>query len=435
MVWHLLKYCVTLFFPVFYKRIQGRNVSIINSGKPMVIVMNHPNAFTDPILFTYLCYPTRPFYIARGDAFKPGFAAWFLRQLRILPVFRKQDGGIQGLMKNDDTYAVVNRLLKRNHKIIVFGEGICIQERRLRPLKKGVARMVFGAYAEMKNKDLQVVPVCVNYSKPDVFRSEVFYNVGDPLTVSKYDAMYNEHPAKAQNLLLRELEERMQHLLTHINDPNNDILVLRAETIYKEPLLRQLQLKRGNLHHEFIALKKITERVNNAPPVLLDLFRTESDLYFAQLESLGITDDEIQDKAFVRRRPVMMLMRSNLLLIGLPIYLVGLAAHGLQLYITHRLAASLIREKEFYSSVAIGAGSFVFLIFYALIFIALRAISEGALQALVLLVFIILSGWFALYYQPAFKTLLRDVKILKNPGTPVKLREVRWDLINLINKF
>src|SRR3954463_11311538 len=100
MIWHFLRYCLTFFFPVFYRRIQGRNLHYLHAPGPAVIAMNHPNAFTDPIMITYLAYPTRLYYMARGDAFKPGFVSWFLSGLGIVPVFRLQDAGREGLKKN-----------------------------------------------------------------------------------------------------------------------------------------------------------------------------------------------------------------------------------------------------------------------------------------------------------------------------------------------
>lgn len=181
MVWHLIKYWISFLLPTFYKRIQGKNIHLLKVSGPAIIAMNHPNAFTDPILFTYVAYPVRTYYLARGDAFKPGLISWILEKIGIVPIFRIQDGGKEGLKKNDEAYRRVNHLLGKNSKIIVFAEGLCVQERRLRPLKKGVARMVFGAYTAIKDDRLMVYPVGVNYSQPDKFRSDLFYNVGEPI--------------------------------------------------------------------------------------------------------------------------------------------------------------------------------------------------------------------------------------------------------------
>ena len=131
MIWHILRYWISFVLPVFYKRIQGKNIKNIQTKGPVIIAMNHPNAFTDPILISQISYPVKLRYLARGDAFKPGLTAWLLSRIGIVPIFRIQDGGKEGLKKNEEAYRLVNQLLKKNAKVIVFAEGLCIQERRL----------------------------------------------------------------------------------------------------------------------------------------------------------------------------------------------------------------------------------------------------------------------------------------------------------------
>src|SRR5688572_22249965 len=128
MIWHITRYLVTFALPSFYKKIEARNVKQIQVKGPVIIAMNHPNAFMDPVCITWVSYPTRVHYMARGDAFKPGIASFLLGQLGIVPIFRMRDAGREGLQKNDESYRVVNSLLKKNAKIIIFAEGLCIQE-------------------------------------------------------------------------------------------------------------------------------------------------------------------------------------------------------------------------------------------------------------------------------------------------------------------
>lgn len=181
---------------IFFKRTKVSNIKNIQVKGPVILAMNHPNAFMDPSAFSALVYPPRVRYLARGDAFKKGVVTWLLQSLGIIPIFRIQDGGKEGLKKNDETYNIVNRLLRNNKKIIIYAEGLCIQERRLRPLKKGVPRMIFGAMVDQNLKNLTVVPVGVNYSNPSQFRGDLFFNIGEPILVNDYLEAYKEAPAK-----------------------------------------------------------------------------------------------------------------------------------------------------------------------------------------------------------------------------------------------
>jgi glycerol-3-phosphate O-acyltransferase / dihydroxyacetone phosphate acyltransferase len=432
MIWHFFRYCLTFFFPTFYKRVQVRNSGALSTDKPMVIVMNHPNAFTDPIMFSYITYPVRTYYMARGDAFKPGIANWFLRQMRIIPVFRKQDAGIAGLKKNDETFQLVNELLKKRQKVIVFGEGLCVQERRLRPLKKGVARMVFGAYMHENIKDLLVLPVCVNYSQPDKFRSDVFYNIGEPIAVSQYHDQAVQNLPRAQNVFLRDVEMKMRELLTHIDDANNDKLVLRAEEICKHEVMRSMKLNPRSLYEDFIALKHITEKINHADPAKLAEFRSAVDNYYHVLASAGLKAADIGTR---KRTPLSMALRGILLLCALPVYLIGYVTHIVQLRLTDWLATSLLKEKEFYSSVAITGGPLIFITFYLLFAMVINIFSEGPFIPLLFLTAIIGSGVCAMFIHPHLTAFWRDIKALRSAETLANIRKQQVILLNTINKF
>ena len=53
----------------------------------------------------------------------------------------------------------------------------------LLPLKAGVAIMALGALAKYPHMPLRLVPVGLNYFSGHRFRSRVFVDIGEPLTV------------------------------------------------------------------------------------------------------------------------------------------------------------------------------------------------------------------------------------------------------------
>src|SRR5438045_7785967 len=117
--------------------------------------------------------------------------------------------------------------------------------------------MVFGAYEATNNENLIVVPVGVNYGKPDKFRSNVFYNVGEPILVKDFIDEYKAHPAKANNRFLQILEPKMRELITHIENKEYDKVVYQVEELCKRTWLKQQGLNYKNLEHDFIILKQI----------------------------------------------------------------------------------------------------------------------------------------------------------------------------------
>lgn len=438
MVWHILRVWISFLIPTFYKRIQVKNLDRINVPGPVILAINHPNAFTDPILISYLYYPNRLNYLARGDAFKPGFISWFLGRIGIVPIFRIQDGGKEGLKKNDEAYRKVNQFLKRNGKMMVFAEGLCIQERRLRPLKKGVARMIFGAYEALSNDKLIVIPIGINYSQADKFRSDAFYNVGEAIYVKDFIEAYRQNPAKTNNAILQVLEQKMKALISHIDNKADDRLVEDIETLCKKDWMLEQNLDPGNLEHDLIVLKQIVTKVNEVRktnPEALDELKSKTTAYFDKLKKHKLRDWLInpnQNKWL--SWPVVLLRYIHLLVLS-PVYVVALIGNLLPLYLTHRSTLKIIKFKEFYSSFALGLGMVFFLINYVIWFCVVYHFSETVLTPLLLCVSFMLSGAFALYYHPFYKKTLGITRLLLNKVLAEALLQERKQLISFINKF
>jgi glycerol-3-phosphate O-acyltransferase / dihydroxyacetone phosphate acyltransferase len=436
MIWHILRYWITFLIPTFYKKIQAKNLHLIRQPGPVIISMNHPNAFTDPILLTYLVYPQRLRFLARGDAFKPGLITRFLESLGIIPIFRIQDAGKEGLKKNDESYRRVNHFLKKNEKIIVFAEGLCIQERRLRPLKKGVARMVFGAYEALKDDRLIVLPVCVNYSQPDQFRSTAFYNIGEPIKVKDYIPEYTANPARTHKKFLADLESKMKQLLTHIEDPANDNAVYMLEELCKNDLLKKRHLKSSSLLNDFIVLTELTEKINLAAkvkPQLLNEFKESGNKYFARLRKHRLGDHLIQASGHYSIFYVIFRMLSVMLL--LPVYIIGFGGNYVPLKLAHILTTRIAPTREFYSSFALGTGMIFFLLNYILIFILAYIVLQSDFLSFICCLIVGISGGISLFIHPFMVNTVNIVKLYINRRLARQLRDEREHIMSVINNF
>ncbi|MCW3075792.1 MAG: hypothetical protein JWO32_401, partial [Bacteroidetes bacterium] len=401
------------------------------------IVMNHPNAFTDPVLFTYVTYPARVQYLARGDAFKPGLISWLLQQIGIVPIFRIQDGGKEGLKKNEAAYRKVNNLLRKNGKIIVFAEGLCVQERRLRPLKKGVSRMVFGAYEFLNNEKLTVIPVGINYSQPDKFRSTAYFNIGEPVLVKSYIEEYKINPAKANKHLLQDLEPKMKGLITHINNKEYDGAVINFETLCKADWLKKQGFSQKNLEHDYIVSKQITEIINSAElnnKNALDEFKIKSDSYFDEVRKLKLRDWLIDSERNKYVNLPVVLLRFFLILLFLPFVLVGIIGNYPPLKATELVTKKILKNNvEFYSSLCIGFGMLFFWINYIFWFFLIYHYSLTIFPPIVVCLLFVLCGWFNLTFCFFIPKTLGMLRAVKNPALIKALSEQRMHLLSLIN--
>lgn len=426
--------------PAFYSKIQGKNIHYLFTNKPVIIAMNHPNAFTDPIALNFLTRPKLGLkYLARGDAFKPGIATFFLEQFGIVPIFRIQDGGKEGLKKNNDSYKRVNELLKKNNKIIVFAEGLCIQERRLRPLKKGVPRMVFGAFDFLKTKNLEVIPIAVNYSKPNKKGSTIFYNVGEPIKISDYESEYKEQPAKTYNKFLQDLEPKMKKLMVQINNSKYDNLVEEIETLITTEELKLNNYKLNDLEQRFYISQKIANKINQLEsdnPTHLDLLLNKSENYFNQLKKIKLKDWLINPINKSKTNPFYITLLFLSLFTTAPLALISFIANSLPFNLTHIIVKKIIKNnKEFYSSLFIAFSLFLFIINYIIWFIISYSFLNNVWAALTLIAIFILCGYFTNHYIVYFKKFVGTINYHLASKQIKHLKQLRKELVSLFNEF
>lgn len=428
MLWHIFKYYLCFVIAVYFKRSQIKNAKSIKVKGPVIIAMNHPNAFMDPIAFTTLVFPPRVRYLARGDAFKKGIVTTLLESFGIIPIFRIQDGGKEGLKKNDETYDRVNTLLKNNQKIIIFAEGLCIQERRLRPLKKGVPRMVFGAMDAHDLKDLTVVPVGINYTDPSQFRGTIFCNVGEPIKMIDYMSSYKEAPAKTMNQFLADLAPRMKELIININHKHNEEVISHIEEVYRTKYYKQHKYSISNLEHDFLFSTKIVDVINqaeeNKPEAVKELHH-KSAHYFSVLKKHHLKDWLINPSKQNLINYGVAILRLLFIIMTFPIYLRGLLGSYLPYKLTHLITSKKVKAIEFKASFNMGIGAFLFLFYYLFQFFLVKALAPNSWWAVLAVFISVLSSLFCLYISPFRKKTWGIFRILK-------LKSSQPDLVNML---
>ncbi len=438
MVYSFLATWISFIFPVFYKRLQIRNSHWLKLKAPAIIAINHPNAFADPVGLGFIMYPTRFWYLARGDVFKPGFMSWVLDKIGIIPIYRISEGGKEGLLKNDATYQRVNEHLKNNLKVIVFAEGICIMERRLRPMKKGVSRMVFGALDSLGDKELLVIPVGVNYSQPDKFRSDLFYNVGEPISVKEFLKDKDKHSAKTQKAFLEMLEPKLKALITHIDAPENDALVLQAEELNKREILEARKMDPNDLSQDLEVLQEITKKINRAAlekNAALEDYRQACSAYFLLLQKNKLRDWLIRPKNKYLLNYPMLVLRLLLLVVGAPIFAFGYLCNILPHTLSFSITRKIVKHREFFASFITVVAVILFTLYYFLFFALAWSFGNSLWLAVGLSALAMLCARFNLYYIPfAYKTL-GIFRVLKNPKLYKALKAQRKELKEQFNKL
>lgn len=180
MLYRLL-YIPAKFAILIYCRLLAiNNKENLSLNGPLLIAANHPNSFLDAIILSTLF--KRPVYsLARGDAFTRPVYRKLLRSLNMFPVYRISEGA-ENLENNYDTFENCREIFRRNGIVLIFSEGRCINEWKLRPLKKGTARLALSSWQE--GIPLKILPTGINYQSFTSFGKNVQLNFGSIITES-----------------------------------------------------------------------------------------------------------------------------------------------------------------------------------------------------------------------------------------------------------
>ena len=391
MLYSLTKPFAKIALATYFRKIYLSNREILPKGKPVILAANHPTAFIEPCILS--CWLKRPLsFIARGDIYLNNF---FVRKLydwyRLVPVFRIDDAGYSQLRNNYDSFERCFDALARKKTVMILAEGRTKHEKRLRPIMKGTARIVFGTLEKHGDLDIQVVPVGVNYTDSDTFRREAMIDFGEPIRATEYTEIYRENPAKAINLLTDEISNRLAERVIHIENPMDDDLVERL-----------LELKRSERVEKVIPAyspdpvplrveKGVSDMVNSLPAAKKDALAKRVETYFSSLKSLGITDRGLMDHVSYS------VSSAVFLGVGWLPYLAGYALNFLPLKFGDWLSRKLAKTIEFRASLAIVFSAFAYLFYWFLWVLAAVIFRQTWLFAM--LAVVPLLGYFAVIYR------------------------------------
>ncbi len=205
MLYSLLKIPAKFALKIYCRQVLINKKEILQSEGPLLIAANHPNSFLDAIILATL-FDQPIFSLARGDAFANNFYSRLLRSLNMFPVYRISEG-VENLENNYATFDDCQQLFKKNGVVLIFSEGRCINEWRLRPLKKGTARLAFSAW--QNGTVLKVLPTGINYSSFSVFGKNMQINFGEMITQNDFDLSdsFGNNINNFNNILRKQLEQ------------------------------------------------------------------------------------------------------------------------------------------------------------------------------------------------------------------------------------
>ena len=137
--------------------------AVLTSNGPILLAANHPDSFLDAIIIGSL-FEQPVHFLARGDAFKKPMIRRILVALKLIPIYRLSEGR-EYLALNDATFEKCREVLTAGGILLIFSEGLCVNDYGLRPIKKGTARIALDTWKQPGFGDkLKVIPLGINYN-------------------------------------------------------------------------------------------------------------------------------------------------------------------------------------------------------------------------------------------------------------------------------
>lgn len=365
-LWHSFNIWLGYFYR-FDRKKHTTGIERVPLDKPVIFCSNHPNAFMDAIMVG-CALPRRTWFLARSDVFRKKWLANFLTFIGIIPIYRLLEGA-ENLQRNDETFDKCSKMLEQKKAIIIFSEGLCIQERRLRKLKKGTARIAFGSEENNGfNLDLTIVPVGINYSAtPWKFRSGLYIEYGEPFSLSDYKELYQQDKPRAMNVFTRDLEERMKKTLVIIDNKENDGLVNFLEEILLAGWCEDRKLDPENHKDTHVVSKEIAAIINVAQqnnPESVQRLREDTSEYKKLLEKYKLRDWLLRPKNIERMGTASLLADFSYFFFVFPLWIFGILTNYLPYKIPYLIAQKIVKQVEWHASVNGTISVFLWQIFF-----------------------------------------------------------------------
>jgi 1-acyl-sn-glycerol-3-phosphate acyltransferase len=215
LAYFILKYWVDLGFHFYFKTtVSGLNK--LPKNKTLIFAPNHQNALMDALAI--LCVKTwQPVFLARADIFKKPTISKILTFIKIMPVFRMRDG-YENLQRNDEIFNKTIDVLKNQNGLVILPEGNHGDHKRLRSLKKGIARIALQALEADSSLDIMIVPVGLDYTHYSRVGSGLHIRFGEAFSARPFMNVYKENSAKAYNMLMGHLEKGIKAEMIDIEE-------------------------------------------------------------------------------------------------------------------------------------------------------------------------------------------------------------------------
>lgn len=399
MLYRFIKLLVGLGIRLYYREIKVKNKKNIPLDEPLIIIANHPNTLMDAWMIGHIC-PRPIHFMAKGTLFNSKIKMKILSSLNMIPINRMGEGKTEGV-SNQDSFQACYDILQEGKTLVIFPEGSSYQERLLRDLKSGTARIALEAEKQNNGQlGVKVLPMGLNYTQAEKFRSRVLVDVGEALATTDFFPEYMGNSGKGVRKMTEQFRIRLEQLLVNSNTKEEQELIDRIAVI-----LQSRYTKEGaeNANSEIDLLKRIRNRMDDFKVTeawkieevrhVVDAIEWENDKLKIQTDFL---DRRFRSTMFFRQ----LFFSIIFVLIGVPFFIFGMIHNAIQFYFIDFLIPKLTKDIEYYAPLAVLLGLVLYPLFFGLFthFVG-NAFDLMFWQKVIYFVMMPLGGLFAYFFH------------------------------------
>src|SRR3954469_507377 len=295
-LYRCMRWIIGLALGFYFRRIERFHPERVPLTGPVLFTCNHPNSLTDSFVVG-AAVPRKVNFVATVQLFQFAPLKWLLTNCGVIPINRLKDDP-RAMRSVADTFEACYQVLERGEAISIFPEGITHDDPQLKTVKTGAARMALELEHRHNGKlGLQIVPVGLNLSAKEKYRSEVLVNFGEPIRAADFLEGYPARKRDCIHELNLRIEQSIQTLILHIPQLEHVRVVEAVKRLYLDRLMvandvaAEPLLQRAGELRLAQNIATAVEHVFRTQPERAAIFVRDLDQYEKWLRRFRLSDD------------------------------------------------------------------------------------------------------------------------------------------------
>ncbi len=195
-----------LVIPLHFGKIEIRGQEHIPKSGPVILAPTHRSRW-DALIVPYatgrLVSGRNLRFMVSAHEIK-GLQGWFISKLGGFPVDPARPGA--------SSFRHSVELLSEGEMLVIFPEGAIGRERKIKTIKRGVARIALEVESEKPNCGIKILPISIKYSQTyPTWGCDILLEIAKPINVKDYSSdsikKSTEHLTNALENSLRQIHE------------------------------------------------------------------------------------------------------------------------------------------------------------------------------------------------------------------------------------